>query len=158
MKDWGYDATKLEPWNFGHPGWLNQRASGFITAPVKDNLTFEVLAWTPGTNGLVSGQAVSLVVPAGSTQAQLDSYFAGIKNKIKGNMILVGKPAEIPVSFRPSVKRLDDEEMKKRFSPNPPSGGFGRGRGPGGNNNPAALTPAQIAAQLDQFLLENEAQ
>ena len=41
----------LEPWDFGRPGWLNERASGFVVAPVRQNLKFEVLAWTPSTHG-----------------------------------------------------------------------------------------------------------
>ena len=42
MLTWGFDNARLEPWNFGHPGWVNERASGFITAPVQDSLVFEV--------------------------------------------------------------------------------------------------------------------
>src|SRR5437868_229042 len=49
MQSWGFDNAHLEPWNFGHPGWLNERAYGYINAPVKDNLVFEVLSWTPST-------------------------------------------------------------------------------------------------------------
>src|SRR5215472_10154640 len=51
---WGFKNAHKEPWNFGHPGWLNERAYGFITAPVKENLKFEVLAWTPSTKGTVN--------------------------------------------------------------------------------------------------------
>src|SRR3712207_8161548 len=50
-----HDALPIS-WSFGHPGWANERASGFITSPVKDSLVFEVLAWTPGTNGTVVAQ------------------------------------------------------------------------------------------------------
>ena len=39
--------SHLEPRDFGHPGWVNERFSAHITAPVKDQLTCEVLAWTP---------------------------------------------------------------------------------------------------------------
>jgi carboxypeptidase Q len=56
MTSWGMENAKLEPWDFGHPGWVNDRAAGFITAPVQDSLVFEVLAWTPGTNGVVKGR------------------------------------------------------------------------------------------------------
>src|SRR6185503_16359079 len=34
MKAWGFDDAHLEPWDFGHPGWVNERASGFITSPL----------------------------------------------------------------------------------------------------------------------------
>ena len=47
--EWGMQNGHLEPWTFGHPGWLNERFAGFITSPVKDSLVGEVLAWTPST-------------------------------------------------------------------------------------------------------------
>src|SRR3712207_5893672 len=28
MQTWGLENAHLEPWNFGHPGWTNERASG----------------------------------------------------------------------------------------------------------------------------------
>jgi hypothetical protein len=65
MTRWGLKNAHLEPWDFGHPGWLNERAAGYITAPVKDNLTFEVLSWTPSTNGPISASAVQVVPPQG---------------------------------------------------------------------------------------------
>ena len=46
-------------------GWLNEKASGHIISPVKDNLVFEVLAWTPSTKGTVTGPAVHIVAPQG---------------------------------------------------------------------------------------------
>ena len=30
MQVWGFDNVHLESWSFGHPGWANERASGFI--------------------------------------------------------------------------------------------------------------------------------
>src|SRR6476620_2984115 len=54
MQSWGFTNGHLEPWDFGHPGWVNERFSAHIIAPVKDQLTCEVLAWTPGTDGTVT--------------------------------------------------------------------------------------------------------
>jgi len=65
LTEWGFQNAHLEPWDFGRPGWLNDRASGFITTPVKVNLKFEVLAWTAGTKGTVTGSAVQRVLPQG---------------------------------------------------------------------------------------------
>src|SRR5215216_3718279 len=53
MKSWGFDNTYLEPWEFGHPGWVSERATGLMLSPQQDTLTFEVLAWTPSTKGVV---------------------------------------------------------------------------------------------------------
>lgn len=57
MERWGMKNGHLEPWEFGHPGWLNETAEGHIVAPVKENLKFEVLAWTPSTAGKVTSSA-----------------------------------------------------------------------------------------------------
>jgi carboxypeptidase Q len=48
---WGLKNAHLEPWSFGHPGWVNERLSVHAISPFKDALVAEALAWTPGTNG-----------------------------------------------------------------------------------------------------------
>ena len=68
---WGLKNAHLEPWDFGHPGWANERTSAFLIAPVKDSLVVEALAWTPGTNGAVTGSAVLIEPPARVTKEQL---------------------------------------------------------------------------------------
>lgn len=159
MKEWGFDNAQLEPWDFGHPGWVNERASGFITAPVQDSLVFEVLAWTPSTNDTVSGQAFNLLIPDRPTQEELTAYFAGVQSKIKGNMILVGKPAVIPVTIDPPSKRIADEDIKRRFDPSAAQQTPQRPQGFPTPQAPRAgqLSPLQIAEQIDKFLLDNGA-
>src|SRR5215210_3054967 len=63
MKRWGFDNTALEPWDFGHPGWVDDRNTGLMISPMADTLTFEVLAWTPSTKGKVAADAVHIVTP-----------------------------------------------------------------------------------------------
>ena len=65
MTEWGFRNAHLEPWDFGHTGWLNESAAGQMVAPIRSNLKFEVLAWTPSTNGRVTASAVELVPPQG---------------------------------------------------------------------------------------------
>ena len=74
MQSWGFVNGHLEPWDFGHPGWVNERFSAHIIAPVKDQLTCEVLAWTPGTDGTVTAQAYQLQMPDRPTPAQLTAF------------------------------------------------------------------------------------
>jgi carboxypeptidase Q len=57
MARWGLKNGHLEPWEFGHPGWLNESADIRIVAPVSANVKFEVVAWTPSTKGKVMGYA-----------------------------------------------------------------------------------------------------
>src|SRR6185369_17877606 len=47
MTEWGFQNAHLESWDFGHPGWLNMRASGYMMEPIHGDLTFRVLSWTP---------------------------------------------------------------------------------------------------------------
>jgi len=167
MTKWGMENAKLEPWDFGYPGWVNDRASGFITAPVQDSLTFEVLAWTPGTKKAVRGQTFQLLIPTTPaptpnnpnaqllpTQSELTAYFESVKAQVRGKMVLVGKPAVIPVNINPPAKRLNDEELKRRFDPNatPQAQNF---QPPPAQ--PDRLTFQQVAEQLDKFLLDHKA-
>src|SRR5215510_16122652 len=71
MTAWGLSNAHLEPWDFGHVGWLNERFTGMIVSPVKDVLTCEVLSWTPSTRGPVTAKAYQMILPVGPTQNQL---------------------------------------------------------------------------------------
>ena len=110
MQSWGFSNGHLEPWDFGHPGWVNERFSAHITAPVKDQLTCEVLAWTPGTDGTVTAQAYQLQMPDRPTPAQLTSFLEGEGQKVRGKIVLVGKHTLVPVNITPPAKRRTDEE------------------------------------------------
>ncbi len=155
MKTWGFDETRLEPWDFGNVGWVNERASGFITSPVQDSLVFEVLAWTPSTKKTVKGQAFQIILPERPTQDELTAYFNSIKDKIKGNMVLMGKPVVLPVNINPQPKRLSDEQVRQRLNPNATPQTFPTPQ-PTPTPKPGQLTFQQIGEQLSKFLLESK--
>jgi carboxypeptidase Q len=159
MTSWGFENAALEAWDFGHPGWVNERNTGLMITPVRDTLTFEVLAWTPSTKGVVRSEAVNIVLPDRPTQEELTAYLDSVRTKVAGKIVLVGKAAVIPVTIDPPPRRVDDETMRKRFDPNNPTagGGFGGGRGNPPAPKPGALTNAQVGEQLDKFLVTNKA-
>ena len=160
MEAWGMQNGKLEPWDFGHPGWVNELAWGAITSPVKDSLVLEVLAWTPGTKGTVTAQAFHLVPPAQPTGAELTTYLDSVKDKVKGRVVLVGAHRFVPVNITPAAKRRPDEDVRSQYDPNRPPGerGGGRGRGRGGEPPREGALPArEIAQRIDAFLLANGA-
>src|ERR1041385_8617150 len=158
MKEWGLENAHLEPWDFGHPGWINERASGYIVAPIHDQLTFKVLAWTPGTKGTATAPVFLMVPPEKPKQEDLTAYLNSIKDKIKGRIVMVGKPEIVPVVIDVPARRMDDKAAAERFDPkNPNAGQFGRnGRQPE-QNPPGTLTGLQINQQIDEFLLANGA-
>jgi carboxypeptidase Q len=171
MKSWGFDNAVLEPWDFGSPGWVNERATGLMLEPVQDTLTFEVLAWTPSTKGVITSEPVHLVIPQvpapsnpnvmqNPTQEELTKYLDSVKATVNGKIVFMGRHAFLDQTLTPPAKRVPDEDMKKRYDPtNPtPQGGPGGPGGPRGTPPPAragALSQGQIADQLDKFLLDN---
>jgi hypothetical protein len=155
MQSWGFSNGHLEPWDFGHPGWVNERFSAHITAPVKDQLTCEVLAWTPGTDGTVTAPAYQLQMPDRPTPAQLSSFLDGEQAKVKGRIVLVGKHTIVPVNINPPAKRRSDEEVRAQYDPDNPSGG--RGRGGRGDQPAPPMTARQIDEVVDAFLVANGA-
>jgi hypothetical protein len=179
MEGWGLKSGRLEPWNWNHEGWLNEQAHGAIVSPVRDNLVFEVEAWTPSTRGTVTAAAVNLVVPLGPpagtgrgaalqgpTAEELDAYFATMAGKVRGAIVLVG-PWRVPpfVEDEPN-KRQSDEALGRRFGNAPSQGGPRRGGGGGGRGGrgrggdpagPARLSAAQTALRVHEFLMTSGA-
>src|SRR5262245_27245467 len=145
MKSWGFDYTGLESWDFGHPGWVNDRNTGLMISPVADTLTYEVLAWTPSTKGKVRAEAVHIITPQfpsptsanlmqRPTQEELTAYLESVKSQVRGKIVLVGKPTFLDQGNTPAPKRISDEDNAKRYDPDPAKRpAFGGGRGGGGN-------------------------
>lgn len=159
MTAWGLQNAHLEPWDFGHVGWLNEKLTAHIISPVKDVLTCEVLSWTPSTRGLVTAKAYQLILPERPSQEQLNAFFAMQKTRVRGRIVLAGKHTIVPVNLNPPAKRITDEQAEQRYGPNARPFQFPT---PTPTPTPAAnapkpLTPRQIDEQLDVFLKQNGA-
>ena len=159
MTAWGLSNAHLEPWDFGHDGWLNERLTAMIVAPVKDVLTCEVLSWTPSTRGVVTAKAYQMILPERPSQEQLTAYLETQKAKVRGRIVLAGKHTVIPVDLNPPAKRLTDEQAEQRYGPNARPFQFPTPTptptpAPGA---PKPLTNRQIDEQLDTFLKNNGA-
>ena len=159
MAAWGFDNAHLEPWDFKHPGWANERLTAHLISPVKDPLVCEVLAWTPSTKGTVLAKAYQLVLPERPSQEQLNLFFSNTKSKVRGKIVLVGKPASIPVNLNPPAKRQSDEQAQNRYGPNARPFAF-PSPSPSPTpvpNAPRPLNNRQVAQQVDAFLKDNGA-
>lgn len=152
--DWGLANAHLEPWDFGHPGWLNERLSVHVVAPVKDALVVEALAWTPGTNGAVRAPAVMVEVPRRPTKEALAAFFESNRAVVKGKVVLVGPAQTVRVTILPPAKRREDNEVRAQFEPDaPPQGPPAFVAGPQGPPDPSVVPAGQVAEQFDQFLV-----
>ena len=185
MESWGFVNGHLEPWDFARTGWLNEEATGHILSPVRDNLVFEVLAWTPSTNGVVTGQAVQLITPTGPqappnpnaggrggqqgptflgpTEEELKKYLADMAPKVKGAIVLVGAAVKVPFQEQAPAKRMTEEAARERYNPTSQTAGGQRGGGGGGQRGatpgqgPARLSTNQVGTMVNEFLVSNGA-
>ena len=166
MTSWGMKNAHLEPFTWRGVGWLPGKATGFITSPVKANLKFEAVPWSPSTKGTVSGEVVSIVPPASPTEEDLNAFLAQYSSKVKGGIVMIGAPPSVPVNFNERPKRTPDEQAKARYQPDPNApadGRGGRGGGPGGGRGGRGgqptpeghLTPQQVNQRIAAFLRDN---
>lgn len=159
MASWGFSNGHLEPWDFGHVGWLNERATGHVLSPYKEPLVLETLAWTPSTNGTVRGQVYQMIPPTSPTEDEFKAFLETQKDKVKGKIVMVGKQVIIPVGFEAQNKRIDDTMAKNMYS-----GAGGPGGGPGGGGprrggpdpqqpgQPRKLTAREMSQRSGEFL------
>ena len=170
MREWGFDAGLLEEWDFGHPGWLNDRLTAHVVAPVKDALVGEVLAWTNGTDGPVRAAAVHLTLPDRPSADELKAFLEARAALVSGKIVLVGAGTPVPVSFTKAPMRREYDDLAAMYDPvNPRAPQFGPGGpatatppdGPaaraGAATDAPRLTARQINEQVDAFLIASKA-
>ncbi len=160
MHAWGLKNGHLDPWNFGYPGWANERLAAYIVSPVRDTLVAEALAWTPGTKGLVRGGAMQITLPRQPTREELTAFLDALKPNVTGKMVLVNPPQRVLVSFNPAPLRREDGDVIAQMNAAP----AGRAGGAPTPATPAAAPAApvrrplsgnQIEEQLNAFFAAN---
>lgn len=159
LQSWGLQNVRLEPWDWGRPGWLNERLSAHIISPVKDHLVAEALGWTPGTRGPVRAAAVQITLPVRPDREELASHLEALKAGVRGKIVLVGAHQLVPVTFKDMPERREDSDVLRILN-GPPADG--RGTAPTSAQNPPAparrpMTFVQISEQVNEFLLANSA-
>jgi hypothetical protein len=165
MKDWGITNPHYELWDFGR-GWVNERFYANVTSPVTYPLIAYPLAWTTGTQGPVTGDVVLIGVPSQNpdnppqfpaTEEQADALIASLKGTLKGKIIMLDPPREIPMSAEALAHRYTQAELDE-IGMQDLSGGGRRGGAPANNLPPAVQTAAtllttRIRAKLNNLFL-----
>jgi carboxypeptidase Q len=105
MTSWGLVNAKLEPFQFGR-GWSNERFVMIATTP---GGSFPVAgmstAWTPGTNGAISADAVFAPIAA-------EEDFARFKGKLQGKVVLTQALRDVPAHWKPDASRYSSDELE----------------------------------------------
>jgi hypothetical protein len=155
MQSWGLTNARLEPWNWGRDGWVNERFSAHIVSPVKDSLVGEVLAWTPGTNGVVTAPAFHLRIPERPTAEQLTAYLNSVRDQVRGRIVLFDPIMTPAVDLNPPPARENDDDVRRRFGPlRQDSADRPRSRRADQSDDLAPpVSSAVISRRIDEFLL-----
>jgi len=118
MRSWGLSNVHTEKWMFGR-GWRSERVVAMALTPRAYPLIAYPKAWTPGTNGPVSGEAVIAVI------AQ-DKDFDTFRGQLRGKFVLSVPMRDVPAHFEPAGRRYTDADLAE-LAKQPSARGRGRG-------------------------------
>ena len=108
--EWGFEKVTFEPGGFPGPGWQVRRFNVEMTEPAYLHAIAQPLAWSPSTNGRVSGTPVLVEV---SAPADFEKY----RGKLRGAIVMNGRPrTAAATAFTPSATRFTDEELARASS------------------------------------------
>ena len=146
LTEWGLANVKLEPWGanaeFGR-GWSNERTLVHVVKPTPWPVLAYARAWTPGTTGAVTAEAV--LAPL-ATEADFDKF----RGKLKGRVALLQNPRAVAPLFEAPARRLTDQNLDEMQSqpvapPQAPGGGPGGGQAFTAKRNAFLLAEGVVA-------------
>jgi hypothetical protein len=128
LTEWGLENAQVEAWGTFGRGWSLARFSANVIEPVPFPLIGYPKAWTPGTNGAITGEVVYLDI---KTEADFEKY----RGKLKGAIVLSVPMREVKAWFNPPGTRFTDTELLTMSNAAPPGAGGPRQGGPAGAPN-----------------------
>jgi len=141
FRDWGLSDVRAEGFEFGR-GWSIVRSSARMIAPRTMDLRAIPVAWTPSTDGVISGEVV--LAPM-SRAADFERW----RGKLSGKIVMISEPREPEPPTTAAFRRWTDDELAGRTAYVQP------------NHSPAAvqrgLDREDFALQMDAFLAEEGA-
>jgi carboxypeptidase Q len=150
LGEWGISARQ-EKWGPFGRGWTYTRFSAHMLEPQSTPLIGAPLAYTPGTNGPVSGDAVIVAIAN-------ENDFAKYKGMLKGKIVLLGAGRDLPMSLQPLATRRSDPDLATLAQA--PDAGGGRGQAPpgaaaiGGGRQGGPGGGQQFVRALNKFLVD----
>jgi hypothetical protein len=106
LKEYGLENVHLEKWGPFAKSWNLEYYSGHMIEPSYQPLIALPVAWTPGTNGVVSGNPI-LVTP--QNHAELDAF----KGKLAGKIVLISPKRDLTLPLTPLATRYTDSELQE---------------------------------------------
>ena len=111
LTEWGLVNAKMEEWGPFGRGWSNERFVAHVTSPQKYPLIGFPRAWTSGTGGPVSGEAVFAPL---SSPEQFNKFKEDNAGKLKGKIILFSPLRPVEAHWKAPAHRYTEEELAAR--------------------------------------------
>ena len=137
FQEWGLANPHRETFQFGR-GWTLVRFHAHMIEPQVQPIIGFPAAWTPGTNGTITGDVVRV-------QIESEADFERYKGKLAGKIVLTQPAREVRMLDGLIVSRMGEKEMQEAATTPIPAARGGRG-GRGGAGGGQGL-----AARITQF-------
>ncbi len=145
FEKWGLKNAAVDPWGEFGRGWEITKFSATVVAP--EYMTFRAYpkAWSPGTNGAITGDVVFV-------DAKNEDELAKYKGKLKNAIILLEPQRKVGPGFEPSATRRDEKNLTEMESQKPAAA-------PQARQTPTAeqITAFQFQARKFRFFIEEGA-
>jgi carboxypeptidase Q len=103
---WGLANAKRELWGKFGKGWEVQKNYAAITVPYYHAIIAIPKAWTPGTNGPITGDVVLVKI---DTVTDFDKY----KGKLQGKIIIFDARSNVERTYKPDAIRYTDSVLNE---------------------------------------------
>ena len=137
--EWGLSNIAQEVWGEFGRGWTNERFYAHAIAPQAYPLIGYPKAWTPGTGGVVTGEAVLAII---GNDADIEKH----RGTLAGKFVLTAPVPDVQALFEAPGRRYTDEQLAGLAAQPDPSRRRGRRRGGRGGRG--------FAAQRTAFFVE----
>jgi carboxypeptidase Q len=106
LTSFGLTNAHLEPWGPFGRGWANQYVNVRMISPDTAPLLTYAKAWTPGTNGVLTGKCIRAKI---EDKKDFEKY----KGKLAGMIVIFGPDADVKPITEAEFKRLSDDDLAK---------------------------------------------
>jgi hypothetical protein len=113
LNAWGLANVHQETWGPFGRGWSNESFEANEIAPRHFPLIAYPKAWTPGTNGAVTADAIYAKI-------EREEDFAFYRGRLRGMFVLTAAMRTVDAQWDPPAHRLTDQELVDRAQPRPP--------------------------------------
>ena len=122
--EWGLANIAQEVWGEFGRGWTNDRFYAHAIEPQAYPLIGYPKAWTPGTGGVVTGEAVLAII---GNDADIETY----RGTLAGKFVLTASVPDVQALFEAPGQRYTDEQLARLATQPDPVQRRGRRRGGG---------------------------